>query len=112
VRRLIKRDFDRAFERVDAILTPTTPGPAFRFGDKTDDPVAMYLNDIYTVNANLAGIAGVSIPAGFAADGEHPLPVGLQLLGPTFSEPALLRIADGYERQHPNATGRPQVGVD
>lgn len=93
VRRLIKQDFDQAFTRCDAILCPTTTHPAFAFGDKTDDPLAMYLNDVYTVNCNLAGIPGLAIPAGFAAVDERRLPIGLQLLGPTFSEARLLQIA-------------------
>ncbi|MEX0742071.1 MAG: Asp-tRNA(Asn)/Glu-tRNA(Gln) amidotransferase subunit GatA [Phycisphaeraceae bacterium] len=107
VRRLIKHDFDDAFKQCHAILCPTTTAPAFRFGDKTDDPVAMYLNDIYTVNANLAGIAGVSIPAGFdEADGKK-LPLGLQLLGPTYSEHTLLRIGRMFEKAHDYAAARP-----
>jgi aspartyl-tRNA(Asn)/glutamyl-tRNA(Gln) amidotransferase subunit A len=97
-RRLIKRDFDLAFENCDAILCPTTTGPAFKFGAKTDDPIAMYLNDVYTVNANLAGIPGVSIPGGFAEVEGKRLPVGLQLLGKVFDEARLLRIAQCLER--------------
>ena len=97
VRRLIKRDFDAAFEDVDAILCPTTTGPAFRLGEKSDDLLSMYLNDVYTVNANLAGIPGISLPAGF--DGEaNTRPVGVQLLGQAFDEAKLLRIARRLER--------------
>lgn len=95
VRRLIKRDFDRAFEQCDAILCPTTTAPAFRLGDKIDDPLAMYLNDVYTVNANLAGIPGISLPGGLTREG---LPVGVQLLGAAFDEARLLRIARMYEQ--------------
>ena len=109
VRRLIKHDFDDAFKQCHAILCPTTTGPAFRFGEKTDDPVAMYLNDIYTVNANLAGIAGISIPAGFTEEDGRPLPLGLQLLGPTFSEPTLLQISRMYEKAHDYAAARPAL---
>jgi aspartyl-tRNA(Asn)/glutamyl-tRNA(Gln) amidotransferase subunit A len=101
VRRLIKQDFDRAFEQCDAVLCPTTTGPAFRLGEKVDDPLAMYLNDVYTVNANLAGLPGVSVPAGFAeVDGKN-LPVGLQFIGPAFDEARLLQIAKLYESQAP-----------
>jgi aspartyl-tRNA(Asn)/glutamyl-tRNA(Gln) amidotransferase subunit A len=93
VRTLIRHDFDQAFEDVDALITPTTPTPPFRLGEKTDDPLEMYLNDIYTVTANLAGLPGLTVPIG-----EHPdtpgLPVGLQLLGPHFDEALLLRIGD------------------
>ena len=91
VRTLIRHDFERAFEDVDALVTPTTPTPPFQLGEKTDDPLEMYLNDIYTVTANLAGLPGLTVPIG-----EHPdtpgLPVGLQLLGPHFDEALLLRI--------------------
>ena len=92
-RTLIRHDFDRAFETVDVLVTPTTPTPPFRLGEKTDDPLEMYLNDIYTVNANLAGIPALSVPIG-----SHPeaadLPVGLQLLGPHFDEATLLQVGD------------------
>ena len=93
VRTLIRHDFERAFEDVDALITPTTPTPPFRLGEKTDDPLEMYLNDIYTVTANLAGLPGLTVPIG-----EHPnephLPVGLQLLGPHFDEALLLQIGE------------------
>jgi aspartyl-tRNA(Asn)/glutamyl-tRNA(Gln) amidotransferase subunit A len=85
VRSLIARDFDRAYEKVDAILTPTAPSPAFGMGDKMDDPIAMYLNDVFTVPASLAGLPGISIPAGLSADG---LPLGLQLIGKAWDEPS------------------------
>lgn len=98
VRRLIKRDFDRAFEKCDAILCPTTTGPAFKFGEKTDNPLEMYLNDVYTVNANLAGIPGISVPGGFAEVDGKRLPLGLQLLGNVFDEARLLRIAQFVEK--------------
>jgi aspartyl-tRNA(Asn)/glutamyl-tRNA(Gln) amidotransferase subunit A len=107
VRRLIKGDFDRAFEKVDVILCPTTTGPAFAFGEKTDDPLSMYLNDVYTVNCNLAGIPGVSLQAGFATRQGKPMPIGIQLLGPVFSEARLLRIARMYERATDHHTRRP-----
>jgi len=94
VRRLISQDFRQAFEQVDLILAPTTTDVAFRFGEKTDDPVAMYLNDVYTIAANLAGIPAMSLPAGFV-DG---LPVGLQLMGNYFSEARLLGVAHQYQQ--------------
>jgi aspartyl-tRNA(Asn)/glutamyl-tRNA(Gln) amidotransferase subunit A len=94
VRQLISGDFHRAFESVDVIVGPTTPTPAFRLGEKTDDPITMYLNDIYTIGANLAGLPAASIPCGLV-DG---LPVGLQLIGPAFSEAMLLRCAHRYQQ--------------
>jgi aspartyl-tRNA(Asn)/glutamyl-tRNA(Gln) amidotransferase subunit A len=109
VRRLIRRDFDTAFGKVDAILCPTTTGPAFKRGDKADDPLAMYLNDVYTVNANLAGLPGVSLPAGFADDAGKKLPVGVQLLGPAFGEGRLLRIARLFEKRHDHHLHRPTM---
>ena len=96
MRTLIKRDFDEAFGKCDVILTPTSPTPAFKIGERTADPLQMYLCDIFTVTCNIAGIAGISIPCGFTS-GTQPLPIGLQLLGPTFSEPLLLRVARMYE---------------
>ena len=92
-RTLIRHDFDRAFETVDVIVTPTTPTPPFRLGEKTDDPLEMYLNDIYTVTANLAGLPALSVPAGAHPEPPH-LPVGLQLLGPHFDEATLLQAGD------------------
>lgn len=109
VRRLIKGDFDQAFQQCDAILCPTTIGPAFGLGEKTSDPLAMYLNDVYTVNANLAGIPAISLPAGWADQRGSKLPVGIQLQGPTFGEARLLRIARMFESvngQH----SRPNLG--
>ncbi len=94
VRTLIRREFDEAFKRFDALVTPTSPTVAFRLGEKTDDPVQMYLSDLYTIPANIAGIPGISIPCGFA----EGLPVGLQLMGPHLSEETLLRIAHAYEQ--------------
>ena len=96
VRRLIKQEFDRAFESCDVILTPTSPTPAFRVGEKSGDPLSMYLCDVFTVSCNIAGIAGISLPCGFTSDAK-PLPIGMQLLGPAFSEPTLLRAARMYE---------------
>ena len=96
VRTLIRRDFERAFERCDVVATPTSPVPAFRLGEKTDDPLQMYLADIFTVPANLAGIPGLSVPCGFAAG----LPVGLQLLGRPFDEASLLAARRGLPGRH------------
>jgi aspartyl-tRNA(Asn)/glutamyl-tRNA(Gln) amidotransferase subunit A len=95
VRALINEDFRRAFEQVDLLLGPTTPTPAFGLGDKTDDPITMYLNDIYTIGANLAGLPAMSIPCGFAGG----LPVGVQLIGPHFSEERLLNAAHQYQQR-------------
>jgi aspartyl-tRNA(Asn)/glutamyl-tRNA(Gln) amidotransferase subunit A len=100
VRTLIRDDFNRAFEQVDLIASPVSPTPPFRLGEKLDDPLAMYLADIYTISANLAGICGISVPCGFAASegAARPLPVGLQLLGKPFGEADLFRAAHAYEQ--------------
>lgn len=95
VRTLIKKDFDEAFQKVDAIVTPTAPTTAFKVGEKVDDPLQMYLSDIFTISANLAGIPGISLPCGFSKKG---LPIGLQLLAKPFAEEVLLRIAYTYEK--------------
>jgi aspartyl-tRNA(Asn)/glutamyl-tRNA(Gln) amidotransferase subunit A len=94
VRTLIRRDFERAFERVDAIVTPTSPTPAFRSGEKVDDPLAMYLSDIFTVTLNLAGLPGLSIPCGLTRD---RLPIGMQIIGRPFAEETVLRLAAALE---------------
>jgi aspartyl-tRNA(Asn)/glutamyl-tRNA(Gln) amidotransferase subunit A len=106
MRTLIKRDFDQAFEKCDAVICPTSPTPAFKAGEKTGDPLQMYLCDVFTVTCNIAGIPGISLPCGFTT-GEKPLPIGLQLLGPTFSEEKLLRIARMYEAATDWHTRRP-----
>src|SRR6201999_3789046 len=95
VRALIARDFTEAYERCDAILTPTAPSTAFAIGEKQDDPIAMYLNDVFTVPASLAGLPGLSVPAGLGADG---LPLGLQLVGRPFDEETMLRVAGVLEQ--------------
>ncbi|MGB9687258.1 amidase [Thermogutta sp.] len=95
VRRLIRQDYDRAFETVDMILGPVTPGPAFRIGEKINDPLAMYLFDLFTVSANLAGIPALAFPAGLSAEG---LPIGLQLQGPPLSEERLLQVGHMFQR--------------
>ena len=96
VRALIKQDYDKAFEHCDVILTPTSPTAAFKIGEKAADPLSLYLCDVFTVTCNIAGIPGISIPCGFTND-TKPLPIGLQLLGPAFSEEKLLRAARMYE---------------
>jgi len=95
VRTLLTRDFDEAFKKVDVIAAPTAPTPAFKLGEKVDDPLAMYLADIYTVTANLAGIPGISVPCG---ENREKLPIGLQLFGRHFDEGTLLRVAHAYEQ--------------
>ncbi|MEK6280557.1 MAG: Asp-tRNA(Asn)/Glu-tRNA(Gln) amidotransferase subunit GatA [Acidobacteriota bacterium] len=105
VRALIKDDFRKAFESCDAIITPTSPTPAFAIGEKVDNPLAMYLNDIYTVTANLAGIPGLNVPCGLSS---NQLPIGFQLLGAYWSEPTLLKLAHAYETARP-FTERPPV---
>jgi aspartyl-tRNA(Asn)/glutamyl-tRNA(Gln) amidotransferase subunit A len=99
VRTLIKRDFDEAWNKVDVVLTPTTPSPAFAFGEKTGDPLAMYLEDIFTVTVNMAGLPGISVPAGLSSEGT---PLGLQLIGKPFDEATLFRSAQAIE----DAAGR------
>ncbi|MEQ9619517.1 MAG: Asp-tRNA(Asn)/Glu-tRNA(Gln) amidotransferase subunit GatA [Deltaproteobacteria bacterium] len=95
VRTLIRRDFDEAFKKVDVIAAPTTPEVAFKFGDKTDDPVKMYLSDVLTIPCNIAGLPGISVPCGFSSDG---LPIGIQVLGKAFEEGSVLHAAHAYER--------------
>ena len=100
VRTLIRQDFDAAFAKVDTILMPTSPVPAFRFGERMDDPLQMYLADVFTVSANLAGIPAISVPCGTTTTG---LPVGMQFLGKPWDEASILRCADAYERLTPGA---------
>ena len=107
VRTLIKKDFLNAFQGCDAFITPTSPTPAFAIGEKVDDPIAMYLNDIYTVTANLAGVPGISVPCGLSSE---RLPIGFQLVGPYWSEPMLFRLAHGYEQARP-FTERPPISA-
>src|SRR5258708_990347 len=103
-RTLIPRDFAQAFARCDVILTPTAPSAAFAIGEKMDDPIAMYLNDVFTVPVNLAGLPGISVPAGLSGDG---LPLGLQIIGRAFDEATVLRVGEAIERAA-NFTARPQ----
>jgi aspartyl-tRNA(Asn)/glutamyl-tRNA(Gln) amidotransferase subunit A len=94
VRTLIKRDFEQVFEEVDLLVTPVTPTPAFQLGEKIEDPLQMYLSDLYTISASLAGIPAISVPSGFSQNG---LPIGLQIMGRPFEEETLLRAARAYE---------------
>ena len=116
VRTLIRQDFLKAFENVDAIVTPTTPTAAFKVGEKSDDPLQMYLSDIFTVAANVAGICGISVPCGFTSGGnsEHgtpKLPIGLQLLGKPFGEQTILKIAHAYEQSASRQRERPPLAL-
>jgi aspartyl-tRNA(Asn)/glutamyl-tRNA(Gln) amidotransferase subunit A len=95
VRTLIARDYEQAFARCDVIATPTAPTPAFKLGEKVDDPLAMYLADIYTLPPSLAGLPSLSTPAGFSPEG---LPVGLQLTAPAFAESVLVKVAAAHEQ--------------
>ena len=108
VRTLIRNDFLKAFEKVDAIVTPTSPSPAFKIGEKVDDPLQMYLLDIFTISCNLAGICGLSIPCGFTQSPK--LPIGLQLLGKPFGEETILRIAHAYEQSTAWHKEKPPLG--
>ena len=107
VRTLIRNDFLKAFEKVDAIVTPTTPTAAFKIGEKSDDPLQMYLSDIFTISCNLAGICGLSLPCGFTQNPK--LPIGLQLLGRPFGEETILRLAHAYEQSTPWHRQRPPI---
>lgn len=109
VRALIKRDFDQAFGSCDVILTPTSPMPAFRIGEKSSDPLSMYLCDIFTVTCNIAALPGISLPCGFTQDAK-PLPIGMQLLAPAFGESTLLRVARMFEQATDFHTRRPVLG--
>ncbi|MFO8052336.1 MAG: Asp-tRNA(Asn)/Glu-tRNA(Gln) amidotransferase subunit GatA [Candidatus Omnitrophota bacterium] len=95
VRRLIKNDFGQAFKELDAILTPTSPSAAFKIGQKTEDPLSMYLSDIYTISSNLAGVPALSVPCGFTKDN---LPLGMQLIGKEFDEATLISLADAFQQ--------------
>jgi aspartyl-tRNA(Asn)/glutamyl-tRNA(Gln) amidotransferase subunit A len=109
VRTLLKRDFDLAFGQVDVIAAPVSPTTAFRVGEKADDPLSMYLADVFTLSLNLAGNCGLSVPCGFDAAG---LPIGLQLIGPAFGEPTILRAAYAYEQATDWRSRRPKILVD
>ena len=106
-RRLIKNEFDAAFQECDVLLTPTAPNTAFKFGEKINDPLTMYLEDVCTVPVNLAGIPGISIPAGFGSNG---MPIGMQLLAPAMGESTLLQAAYSFEQECPEFTKLPTIG--
>jgi aspartyl-tRNA(Asn)/glutamyl-tRNA(Gln) amidotransferase subunit A len=106
VRNLIRADFVEAFEQCDCIMMPVAPTTAFKIGEKVDDPLQMYLSDIYTIAANLAGIPGISVPCGFDDKG---LPIGLQILAPAFAEDKLLRIARMFEKETNWHVKRPEI---
>ena len=110
VRTLIRRDFDEAFAKVDAILCPTSPTPAFKLGERTGDPLQMYLADVFTLAANMAGICGISIPCGFADVEGRKLPIGLQILGKALGEATLFRVAHAYEQSTEWHRVRPPLG--
>lgn len=109
VRTLIREDFTKVFKNVDAVICPTSPEPAFKIGERSDDPMRMYLADIFTIATNLAGICGISIPCGFVSREGSKLPVGLQLLGNAFQEQSLLKIAHAYEQSTPWHKERPPL---
>jgi len=109
VRELIRQDFTKAFENVDALISPTSPVPAFKFGERTADPLQMYLADVFTIAANLAGICGISLPCGFAEVDGHRLPVGLQLLGKPLDEARIFQIAHAYEQSTDWHKARPPI---
>ncbi len=106
VRQLITKDFEQAFQKCDAILTPTSPTAAFKLGEKSQDPLQMYLADIFTIAVNLAEVCGLSLPCGFTSD---KLPVGLQIIGPKWGESAILRVAHAYEQSTPWHQERPNL---
>ena len=106
IRRLILGDFEAAFAQVDAILTPTSPTPAFKRGERADDPLAMYLSDVYTISVNLAGLPAISIPSGFTESG---LPIGLQVIGKAFGEEEMFAVAHAFEQAHDYHKQTPQL---
>ena len=106
VRTLIKKDFDQAFEKVDAIVAPTTPEVAFKIGEKTQDPIKMYLSDVLTIPCNIAGLPGISVPCGYSTDG---LPIGIQVLGKPFDEETVIHVAHAYEHNTNWRDKQPEV---
>jgi aspartyl-tRNA(Asn)/glutamyl-tRNA(Gln) amidotransferase subunit A len=109
VRTLIRRDFDRALEQCDVLVVPTTPSTAFKLGEKLDDPLQMYLQDVYTLALSLAGLPGLSLPCGFDAEG---LPIGLQIMGAAFDEETVLRVAHAYEQATDWHAQKPSLGTE
>ena len=106
VRTLITMDFKKAFETCDAIICPTGPTPAFRIGEKIDDPIQMYLTDVFTIPVNMAGVPGISIPGGFSEDG---LPVGVQLIASHFEEARLVQLASAFQKETGHHLKRPPL---
>jgi aspartyl-tRNA(Asn)/glutamyl-tRNA(Gln) amidotransferase subunit A len=106
IRSLIMQDFQRAYEACDVLLSPVAPTPAFRIGENTDDPLTMYMSDVFTLSANLAGIPGISVPCGLSSGG---LPIGLQIMGPHFSEDRLLQAAYHFEQNTAFHQQRPEL---
>ncbi len=111
VRELIRQDFTKTFEKVDAVISPTSPVPAFKIGERTANPLQMYLADIFTIAANLAGICGISVPCGFAQTNGHRLPIGLQLLGKPLNEGRVLQTAHAFERSTEWHRARPPIAT-
>ena len=109
VRELIRQDFANAFQKVDAILSPTSPVPAFKLRERTNDPLQMYLADVFTIPANLAGICGISLPCGFAKVQGVQLPIGLQLLGKALDEARVFQIAHAYEQSTDWHKAKPKI---
>ena len=112
VRTLIRQDFATAFEQVDAIVCPTSPTPAFKLGERTSDPLSMYLADIFTLAANIAGICGISVPCGFLEKEGKQLPVGLQILGKELNESTVLQVAYAYEQSTDWHKVKPSIGAN
>ncbi|MBI2194079.1 MAG: Asp-tRNA(Asn)/Glu-tRNA(Gln) amidotransferase subunit GatA [Planctomycetes bacterium] len=108
VRTLIRRDFEKAFQEVDVVVCPTAPTPPFKLGEKVDNPLEMYLSDIYTISLNLAGLPGLSLPCGFSSEG---LPLGMQMLGRAWDESTLLRVAQAYQRRTDFHRREPKVSL-
>jgi aspartyl-tRNA(Asn)/glutamyl-tRNA(Gln) amidotransferase subunit A len=119
VRTLLIQDFEEAFKQVDVLVTPASPSMPWKLGEKTDDPLKMYLSDIFTVHANLVGVPGMSVPAGFHPSasrrsseedsGQAGLPIGMQILGPHFREDLLFQVAHTYEMEHPWWKEKPEL---
>jgi len=106
VRNLIRKDYESAFKKVDFIVTPTSPSPAFKIGEKVEDPLQMYLSDIFTISVNLAGLPAISIPCGFSLKG---LPIGFQIIGKPFDERGILQLAYAYEQSTPWHKMKPMI---
>ena len=107
MRRLVKEDYDKAFEKVDVIVCPTAPSPAYKIGEKIDNPLEMYLQDVCTVPLNLAGLPGISVPCGFSSKG---MPIGMQLIGKPLDEATLIRTAYTYEQSQDFHKSRAALG--